>query len=67
VLPAEVSLKRTSIIPGFGKTMRAEHLYTWRLDDPDRRRIAQADERMASYKPVTLGEYLRPAVESAKR
>lgn len=66
-LPSEVSLKRTSIIPGFGKTLRAEHLYTWRLDDPDRRRIAQADERMATYKPVPLAEYLRPSVESAKR
>jgi hypothetical protein len=66
-LPSEVSLKRTSIIPGFGKTLRAEHLYTWRLDDPDRRRIAQADERLATYKTVPLAEYLRPAVESAKR
>lgn len=67
MLPAEVSLKRTSLIPGFGRTLRAEHLYTWRLDDPDRRRIAQADERMASFKVVSISDYLKPIVAAAKR
>jgi len=67
LLAEEVSMRRTSLVPGMGKSLRAEHRFTWRLDDPDRRRIDEALQRLTAYQLAPLSEYLRPAVEQSRR
>jgi hypothetical protein len=63
----EVTMKRTSIVPGFGKTLRAEHRFTWKLGEPERRRIDEADTRCGAYRVVPVTEYVNPLVEQARR
>lgn len=67
VVPEEVSMRRKSLVPGFGKSLRAEHHFSWRLGDPDRRRIAEVDAKLADYRAVPISEYLKPLVEKARR
>lgn len=67
VLPEEVSMRRKSIVPGFGKSLRAEHQFTWRMGDVDRKRIAEVDEKLGKYKHVALADYLQPIADEAGR
>lgn len=67
VMAQQVSMKRTSMVPGFGQSLRSEHQFTWRLGEPDRRRIDDANTRLAQYRAVPIGEYLQPLVEAAGR
>jgi len=66
VMAEEVSLKRATVIPNFGRPLRAEHKFAWTLDEEDRRRTAAADEHATTYKPLTPAEFLKPLAE-AKR
>lgn len=67
VVAEEVTMRRTSLVPGFGKTLRAEHRFTWSLGEPDRRRIDAADTCCGTYRVVPPNEYLNPLIEQAKR
>lgn len=67
VVAEEVTMRRTSIVPGFGKTLRAEHRFTWNLGEPDRRRIDDANTNCGTYRVVPPNEYLNPLIEQAKR
>jgi hypothetical protein len=68
MLAEQVSMRRTtSLSPGSPNTLRAEHRFTWRLDEPDHRRIEEAEQRLVSYRLVSVGEYVRLLVESARR
>jgi hypothetical protein len=60
LLPERVTMKRPANIPGGGKTLRAEHSYTWRLEDAERRRVADLEQRFATFRVVPIGEYLTP-------
>jgi len=62
----EVSLKRATVIPNFSKLIRAEHKFTWTLDDADRKRIAAADEDAATYTVMAPAEFLKPTVAEKK-
>lgn len=65
VLPQRVTLRRTA--QGSPTTLVAEHHFTWRLGEPDRMRIAEAERRLATYRFVTVSEYLRTVAETAGR
>lgn len=66
-LPEQVSLRRTSSESGGGKSLRAEHHYTWRLGEPDLRRIAEVDQKLASYPPVSVSNFIDGLAKSARR
>jgi hypothetical protein len=66
-LPQQVSLRRISVETGGGKSLRAEHHYTWRLGDPDRERIAAVERALESHRPVTVREYLDGGKKTASR
>jgi hypothetical protein len=60
VIPKTVELTRA----GSDEPLRAEHEFKWLLSQDDMARIEEAKAAMASYRPVTNGEYLestRPA------
>lgn len=61
LLPERVTMRRTTDVPGGGKLLRAEHSYTWRLDDDERRRAADLEAQVAAFRVVAIGEYLTPA------
>ncbi|MCE9606200.1 MAG: hypothetical protein K8U03_14990 [Planctomycetia bacterium] len=67
VMAEEVTMRRASVVPNFGKTLRAEHKIAWTLDDADRRRAAEADEHATTYAPLPIAEYLRPVLEQAQQ
>lgn len=67
LLAEQVTMRRTAIVRGFGSALRSEHHYTWRIDDPDRRRIEEVNDRLASYRLVSAPEYLRPLVAGAEK
>jgi hypothetical protein len=66
-LAERVSLRRTTSEGEQAKTLEAEHHFTWRLDEPDRQRIAEAERRRTTYRYVTPTEYVRAVAESARR
>jgi hypothetical protein len=66
-LPEQVSLRRSSPEAGGGKSLRAEHHYTWRLGEPDRERIAAVEQRLAAYPQVPIGEYVDSLTKAARR
>lgn len=65
VMAEEVTLKRATVIPNFSRPLRAEHKIAWTLDDADRKRVADADQQAATFTPLPIAEFLRPAVEVA--
>ena len=67
MLAEEVSVRRTSTAPGGNASLRAEHRFTWQLGDPDRARIAEAKQRMQSYRLVPVSEYVRMLMQTARR
>lgn len=67
MLAEQVSVRRTSMAPGGSGSLRAEHQFTWRLDDPDRRRITEAQQRLLSYRLVSLTEYVRLLTQTASK
>lgn len=62
LLPERVTMKRAANVPGGGKTLRAEHSYTWRVDDTERRRVTDLEQRIVTFRVVPIGEYLTPTV-----
>jgi len=66
-LPEQVQLRRIAVETGGGKSLRAEHHYTWRLGDPDRQRVAAVEKGLAEYKAVPVGTYLDGLAKSARR
>jgi hypothetical protein len=66
-LPEQVSLRRMSSETGGGKSLRAEHHYTWRLGEPDHQRIAAVEQKLASYPPVSVGNFIDGLTTSARR
>lgn len=66
-LPEQVSLRRISAETGGGKSLRAEHHYTWRLGDPDRQRIAAVEQNLPIYKSVPFGAYRDGLTKAARR
>lgn len=61
LLPERITMHRPSTVPGIGKTLRAEHVYQWRVSDEQRRRIAELDVLRSDYRLVPIGEYLQAA------
>jgi hypothetical protein len=65
-IPEQVSLRRISPESG-GKSLRAEHHYTWRLGEPDLQRVAAVEKGMAEFQIVPVGNYLEGLAKSARR
>ena len=67
MLAEKVSMRREADGSRGAASLQAEHHFTWRLDEPDRRRIAEAEQRLTSYRLVSIDDYVRALVESARR
>jgi hypothetical protein len=64
LLPEQVSMRRAAGAAGPARTLRAEHAFQWRVDEEDRRRVNELEQRLGSFRVVSIGEYLQ--TEAAK-
>ena len=62
LLPEEVVMRRKSLVPGFGKSLRAEHHFNWRIGDAERRPLTVIHVQIAHFQSISVAEYLRPLV-----
>jgi hypothetical protein len=67
MLAERVSMRRTADGTRGAASLAAEHRFTFRLDEPDRLRIEEAERRLTTYRLVTVDEYVHALVESARR
>ena len=59
----ELTIRPKKGLLGKRHTLRSEHLLTRQLVESDRKRVAQTDQLMAMYSPVTFREYQRNMAE----
>ena len=60
LLPTDVQMTLDSGQAGIPKySIRATHRFQWTLLEPDRQRIDQAGSQMASFRELTVDEYVK--------